>query len=67
MKLIVLSVLLAGCAFVSTGCATPAHSPRERSAMINRTWRYEGRQAVDDWDTFWLLRPPSRLTKWNVR
>lgn len=67
MKLIVLLVLLASCAFVSTGCATPAHSARERRAMINRTWRYEGRQAVDDWDTLWLLRPPSRLTKWNVR
>jgi hypothetical protein len=29
--------------------------------------RYEGRQAVEDWDTLWLLYPPSRLTKWNVR
>jgi hypothetical protein len=67
MKLIVMFGLLAGCMFLSTGCATPAHSPRERDAMITRTYRYEGRQAVDDWDTFWLLRPPSRLTVWHVR
>jgi hypothetical protein len=50
-----------------TGCATPAYSPKERDKMISRTWNYEGRQAVDDWDSFWLLRPPSRLTIWHVR
>jgi hypothetical protein len=68
MKLIVLLALL-GCMFCSTGCVfrTPAYSAQERDAMIARTWRYDGRQAVDDWDTFWLLRPPSRLTVWHVR
>jgi hypothetical protein len=50
-----------------TGCSTPAYSPAERSKMISRTWNYEGRQAVDDWDEFWLLRPPSRMTIWHVR
>lgn len=50
-----------------TGCATPAYSATERNKMISRTWNYEGRQAVDDWDEFWMLRPPSRLTIWHVR
>ena len=50
-----------------TGCATPAYSPTERNKMISRTWGYDARQAVDDWDEFWLLRPPSRLTIWHVR
>lgn len=50
-----------------TGCATPAYSAAERNKMISRTWGYEARQAVDDWDSFWLLRPPSRLTIWHVR
>ena len=69
MKSIVLLALLSGCMFLSTGCVfrTPAYSAKERSAMINRTWRYDARQAVDDWDSFWLLRPPSRLTIWHVR
>ena len=69
MKLIVLLALLSGCMFLSTGCSmpTPAYSGRERDKLISRSWRYERRQAVDDWDAFWLLRPPSRLTIWHVR
>lgn len=67
MKLIALLALLTAPLIFSTGCATPAYSPQERSALIARTWRYEGRQAVDDWDAFWLLRPPSRQTIWHVR
>ena len=50
-----------------TGCATPAYSANERNKMISRTWGYEARQAVDDWDEFWMLRPPSRMTIWHVR
>ena len=52
----------------SGGClAPPAYTPLERYQMIGRNIDYEGRQAVDDWDHFWLLRPASRLTIWNVR
>jgi hypothetical protein len=47
--------------------ATPAYSSTERHQQIFRAWDYEGRQAVDDFDHFFLLRPPSRLTIWNVR
>ena len=67
MKLIVLLALLSGWMSLSSGCATPAYSAQERDKLIARTWRYDGRQAVDDWDSFWLLRPPSRLTVWHVR
>lgn len=65
-RLALCALLLAGMVSM-TGCATPAYSAQERDKMISRTWRYEGRQAVDDWDEFWLLRPPSRLTIWHVR
>lgn len=65
-RLVPCALLLAGMVSM-TGCATPAYSAQERDKMISRTWRYEGRQAVDDWDEFWLLRPPSRLTIWHVR
>ena len=67
MKLIALLALLSGCMFLSTGCATPAYSAKERNTLIHRSQRYEARQRVDDWDTFWMLRPPSRLTVWHVR
>ena len=67
LKRLAVCVLLAAGASSVTGCATPAYSARERDKMISRTWRYDQRQAVDDWDEFWLLRPPSRLTQWHVR
>ena len=67
MKLIALLALLSGCMFLSTGCATPGYSATERNNLIHRSQRYEARQAVDDWDSFWMLRPPSQLTHWNVR
>lgn len=61
-------------ALVAGGCArpfeigwSPAYTARERHQMIARNWDYEGKQLVDDVDSFLLLRPASRLTLWNVR
>ena len=67
LKRVALCGLLAGGLFSMTGCATPAYSAQEREKMISRAWGYEAKQAVDDWDEFWLLRPPSRMTIWHVR
>ena len=67
LKRVVLCGLLATGLFSMTGCATPAYSAQERDKMISRTWGFEAKQAVDDWDEFWLLRPPSRMTVWHVR
>jgi len=78
MKTLALSVLTIGVLLLSSGCvyriphqndpmATPALSGRERIQQIDRNWAYEGQQAQDDWDSFWLLRPSSRMTTWNVR
>ena len=67
LKRLVLCGLLAVWLSSMTGCATPAYSAVEREKMISRTWRYEARQAVDDWDSFWMLHPPSRMTMWHVR
>ena len=65
---VLLLVCLAAIPLLSGGClATPAYSPIERWQQIGRNWDYEGRQGVDDWDHIALLRPASRLTKWNVR
>lgn len=78
MTKLVLLALTTTSLFLSSGCiyriphqndplATPAYSGRERLQRIDRNWAYEGQQAQDDWDHFWLLRPTSHLTAWNVR
>ena len=73
MKLMVLLVLgmmgmlLSGCARPGELGYTPAYTARERDQQIARNWDYEGKQLVDDWDSFWLMRPASGLTLWNVQ
>ena len=68
MRLFVLiGLLLAGPVF-SGGCAdTLAYSASERNALIARTWSIDAHEAVDDIDSFLMLRPPSRMTIWHVR
>ena len=68
MRIFVLIGLLgaAAAAASGTGC-TPAYSWQERNALIARTWKYDAKQAVDDFDSVLMLRPPSRMTVWNVR
>ena len=67
MKALLTLGVLAGSLFVSAGCATPAYSTEERVRLISRTWGYEWAQAQDDMDNALLLRPPSRMTIWNVK
>ena len=67
MRILVLIGLLAATAALNTGCRTPAYSPQERNALIARTWRLDSQQAVDDFDSILLLRPPSRMTIWHIR
>jgi hypothetical protein len=74
MKLVALLSLLTLGALSITGCArpfelgyTPGYTARERNQQIARNWDYEGKQLVDDWDSFWLMRPASQLTVWNVQ
>jgi hypothetical protein len=66
MRIFVLIGLLGAAATCGSGC-TPAYNVQERNALIARTWKYDARQAVDDFDSALLLRPPSRMTVWNVR
>ena len=68
MRIFVLIGLLLGGSALSTGCApTLAYSPTERNALIARTWSIDAREAVDDFDSLLMLRPPSRMTIWHVR
>lgn len=68
MKRFVMSALLSGVVVLSGGClGTPGYSGVERNRQIARNWSFEGGQAVDDFDHILLLRPPSRMTTWNIR
>ncbi len=53
--------------FVAGGCATPGYSAAERNQLIARDFDYNGKQAVDDFDDMFLLRPASHMTIWNVQ
>ena len=67
MLIAVLGLMIGGCARPFEIGWTPAYTARERHQMILRNWDYEGKQAVDDFDSALLLRPPTRMTIWNVR
>jgi len=68
MKTLALTVVLAaGLLGFSSGCATPAYSAQERFQLIGRNWGYEYEQIQDDIDHFFLLRPATHLTQWNVQ
>jgi hypothetical protein len=62
-----LALMVGGCARPGEIGWSPAYTLRERSQLIARNWDYEGKQAVDDFDSALLLRPASRMTIWNVR
>lgn len=66
MRIFVLIGLLGAAAAAGTGC-TPAYNVQERHALIARTWNLDAKQAVDDFDSVLMLRPPSRMTVWHVR
>ena len=67
MKKLLLLGIVAGSMWFSAGCATPAYSPDERQAQINRNIDYEGKQCIDDIDNVILMRPATHLTIWNLR
>ena len=67
LSLVTVASLVGGCARPWELGYTPAYTNKERDQQIARNWDYEGKQLVDDWDSFWLLRPASSLTLWNVQ
>jgi geranylgeranyl pyrophosphate synthase len=67
MKTLALTVLAAVLLGLSSGCSTPGYSAQERFQLIGRNWGYEYEQMQDDIDHFFLLRPATHLTYWNVQ
>jgi hypothetical protein len=65
-RLACLLLMVAGM-FGLGGClATPAYSGGENGARILRTWDYEFKQGVEDFDYEMLMLPPSHSTRWNL-
>ena len=67
MKKLLLLGIVAGSMWFSAGCATPAYSPDERQAQINRNIDFEGKQMIDDIDSAIFMRPATHMTVWNLR
>jgi hypothetical protein len=67
MKNLLLIAAVAGSVWFCAGCATPAYTPDERQAQINRNLDFEGKQSIDDFDNAILMRPATHLTLWNLR
>ena len=63
MRLLVAFLLLVG---VLSGCGLVS-TYQERERRYRTITDYNLREAVDDWDTFWLADRPSYLTYWNLR
>lgn len=67
MKCLATLALLAGALFFTTGCETPGYTANENARNISRNMNYDLRQTTDDWNDFWLLEHPSRMTRWAVQ
>lgn len=68
------ALLILSAVAATTGCARPgefgyttAYTSKERGNAILRNWDNEGKMAMDDIDSFLLLRPQTHLTPWNMR
>ena len=63
----ILMITLAAVAGLSTGCGDGvARTRRERKETHRRVVENDMKQLTDDWDSFWLMDRPSRLSWWRV-
>jgi hypothetical protein len=51
----------------SGGCATTTRSPEQREAHHRRIIENDMKLMVEDWDAFWLMDRPTRLSRWVER
>lgn len=50
-----------------SGCATLTESPKERSYNVCQVQQYNVMLFNEEFDNFWLIDSPSRLSKWIIR
>lgn len=53
--------------FAMSGCSTLTESPAERLHAAGRTEEYNAYMFNEEFDEFWLIDHPSRLSKWMIR
>ncbi len=62
--LVILTLALISVGF--SGCATLSQTSDERSARISSIEKKEWKMLVEDWDNFWMIDRPTRLSKKNI-
>ena len=65
-KLCILMALCVVFGLFLAGCGT-VDSFSERNRRYAQITGVQMRQAVDDWDTFWLMDHSTRLSQWDTR
>jgi len=66
MRKLLAVLMLAAFSISLAGCATLGQSSRERSHRISEVHEKNWKMAVEDWDRFWLIEEPSRLSPRNL-
>jgi len=67
MRVWILLVTVVAMVWTITGCGDGvARSRRERAELHRRVLANDLKQINDDWDEFWLLDRPGRLSWWRV-
>jgi len=68
MKRLVLLAAVGAMVFLTTGCGDGvAYTRQERAETHRRVLENDRKQLNDDWDAFWLMDRPGRLTWWRVQ
>ncbi len=67
MKRLFMLLVLGVTMWAVSGCAGVASSGPKRTQRHRQITRLESRMFWDDFDYFWLMDKPSKLTKYHVR
>ena len=65
-RLLMLLALLVGSFLAGCGPGL-VDTSAEREHRIRTNMSLEARQLNDDWDMFWMVDKPSRMTYWHLR
>ena len=67
MRTLLLVGLVAMLLTATNGCSSVTDTPEEIKATQKQMYDLDFRQMTDDWNYFWLVDRPYRLTRWHMR
>ena len=67
MRTLLLVGLVAMLLTATNGCSSVTDTPEEIKATQKQMYDLDARQMTDDWNYFWLVDRPYRLTRWHMR